>query len=43
METHRIQIFAHLLAVEDQLSEIIGGFACGGPGGDFLLHEGLLD
>ena len=43
LETLGIKIFAHLFAVEDQLSIVIGGFTCRCAGGDFLLHEGFLD
>ena len=43
LEAICIKIFAHLFAVEDQLSIVIGGFPCGCAGGDFLLHEGFLD
>ena len=43
LEAICIKIFAHLFAVEDQLSIVIGGFTCRCAGGDFLLHEGFLD
>ena len=43
VEAVRIEVLAHLLAVENQLSVILGGLACRDLGRNFLLFKGFLD
>ncbi len=43
VEAVGIEILAHLLAVEDQFSIILGGLACRNLGRNFLFLKGFLD